>query len=122
MTRHRGRTVSRPAPERYRRAPHVRRGPRSSPSVAVDTVAYQQQRTSRPLRLALLVFVQYALIAADIRFVAAANYMGVALVNVGIACNSWYLTRGIIHARTATERWCYVVGGTSGALIAVMVT
>ncbi len=70
----------------------------------------------------MLVFVQYALLAADIRFVASANYLGIAVVNVGIAINTWYLTRGIIEARTATDRWCYVVGGTAGALVAVLAT
>lgn len=56
------------------------------------------------------------------RLVASANYLGVALTNVCIALNTWYLTRGIIQARTAVDRWCYVVGGTAGALLAVLVT
>ena len=74
------------------------------------------------LRLGALVFVQYALLAADIRFVAGANYVGVAVVNICIAFNTWYLTRGIIEARSSKDRWCYVIGGTAGALVAVLLT
>jgi hypothetical protein len=70
----------------------------------------------------MLVFVQYALVASDIRFVAAANYAGIAIVNVCIAINTWYLTRGIIEARSRTERLCFVFGGTAGALAAVLAT
>lgn len=67
-------------------------------------------------------FIQYGLLAADIRFVAAANYAGIAIVNVGIAINTWYLTRGIVEARTRFDRLCFVAGGTAGALISVLVT
>ena len=67
-------------------------------------------------------FVQYALLAADIRFVAGGNYVGVAVANICIAFNTFYLTRGIIGARSARDRWCYVVGGTAGALVAVLIT
>jgi hypothetical protein len=74
------------------------------------------------VRLAALVFVQYALVASDIRFVANANYLGVALANVCIAVNTWYLTKGIINARSALDRVCFVAGGTAGALVAVMLT
>ena len=70
----------------------------------------------------MLVFVQYALLAADIRFLSSANYVGIAAVNVCIAINTWYLTRGIIEAKTRFDRLCFVVGGTAGALIAVLVT
>jgi hypothetical protein len=74
------------------------------------------------LRLAALVFVQYGLLASDIRFVANANYLGVALVNICIAVNTWYLTKGIIDARGALDRVCFVAGGTAGALLAVLLT
>jgi len=80
------------------------------------------RRVHQSLRLAMLVFVQYALLAADIRFVSSANYVGIAAVNVGIAINTWYLTRGIIEAKTRFDRLCFVAGGTAGALIAVLVT
>lgn len=70
----------------------------------------------------MLVFVQYALLAADVRFVASANYPGIAFANVCIAINTWYLTRGIIEAKSTLDRLCFVVGGTAGALIAVAVT
>jgi hypothetical protein len=76
----------------------------------------------RSLRLAALVFVHYALVASDIRFVSTANYAGVAAVNVLIAINTWYLTRGIIEAKTRTDRVCFVIGGTTGALVAVLLT
>jgi len=78
--------------------------------------------TRQSLALAALVFVQYALVASDIRFVASANYLGIAVVNVCLALNTWYLTRGIIDARTRRDRWCFVVGGTAGALVAVLLT
>ena len=98
----------------YRRVPRVRGG---------RTAALEPMRpATRSLRLAVLVFVQYALLAADIRLVAGANYVGIAVVNVCIALNTWYLTRGIIEARSTVDRWCYVVGGTLGALVAVLLT
>ena len=99
----------------YRRVPRSR------------TVTHQRGTQLRPLarpslRLAALVFVQYGLLASDIRFVANANYLGVAVVNICIAINTWYLTRGIIEARSAVERLCFVAGGTAGALVAVALT
>jgi hypothetical protein len=54
--------------------------------------------------------------------VANANYLGVALVNICIAVNTWYLTKGIIDARGALDRVCFVAGGTAGALLAVLLT
>jgi hypothetical protein len=80
------------------------------------------QPTRQSVKLAALVFVQYGLLASDIRFVANANYLGVALANVCIAINTWYLTRGIIEARSAVDRVCFVAGGTAGALVAVLLT
>jgi hypothetical protein len=74
------------------------------------------------LRLAVIVFVQYALLAADIRVVSSGNYLGAGVVNVAIAINSWYLTRGIVEARTRLDRICFVVGGTAGALTAMLIT
>jgi hypothetical protein len=82
----------------------------------------QPRRPNQALRLAMLVFMQYALLASDIRFVATANYVGIAVVNVCIAINTWYLTRGIIEARTTVDRLCFIAGGTAGALVAVLVT
>ena len=104
---------------RYRRVPRVRGGdqtpaPQKHPQATAPAW--------RSLRLAVLVFVQYALLAADIRWVSSGYYLGIAAVNVCIAINTWYLTRGIIEARTAVDRLCYVVGGTAGALVAVLLT
>ena len=76
----------------------------------------------RPLRLGLLVFVQYALLAVDMRFVASANYLGIAVANLCIATTTWYLTKEIVTARTITDRVCFAAGGTAGALLAVYVT
>lgn len=98
-----------------------RRLPRSRGRVGV-LVDEKTTPARRALRLAALVFVQYALVASDIRFVASANYVGIAVVNVCIAINTWYLTRGIIGARTRLDRLCFVVGGTAGALVAVLLT
>lgn len=89
---------------------------------ALLSTQVHERRLSHSLRLATLVFIQYALLAADIRFVSSANYIGIAVVNVCIAINTWYLTRGIIEARTRVDRLCFVVGGTAGALIAVLAT
>ena len=100
------------APLVYRRAPRL----------APSNVAEQPRRPKQALKLAMLVFVQYALLAMDIRFVADANYPGIAVVNVCIAVNTWYLTRGIIEARTVVDRLCFVAGGTAGALLAVLAT
>ena len=83
---------------------------------------HRERRLAHSLRLATLVFIQYGLLAADIRFVASANYACIALVNVCIAINTWHLTRGIIEARTAIDRVCFVAGGTAGALVAVLLT
>ena len=116
------RTASRGRPQRiidrerqYRRVPRVR-------AAALLTTQHDERRLRHSLRLATLVFIQYALLAADIRFVANANYIGIALANICIAINTWYLTRGIIEARTGVDRLCFVVGGTAGALIAVLAT
>ena len=98
----------------YRRA---RRSQGTAPATHAATGATRQS-----LALAGLVFVQYALVASDIRFVASANYLGIGVVNVCLALNTWYLTRGIIDARTRADRWCFVAGGTSGALVAVLLT
>ena len=116
------RTASRGRPQRfidrelqYRRVRRVR-------DAALLTAERHERRLGHSLRLATLVFIQYALLAADIRFVSSANYYGIAAVNVCIAINTWYLTRGIIEARTRIDRLCFVVGGTAGALIAVLAT
>jgi hypothetical protein len=63
--------------------------------------------------------VQYGLLALDIRFVAVKNYAGIVVVNSCIALNTWYLTRRIVEARTLRDRAFYMVGGTTGALVAV---
>lgn len=109
----RGRAVARI--RQYRRVPRVRH---AGEAPAPDN----ERRLRHSLRLATLVFIQYGLLAADIRFVASANYAGIALANVGIAINTWYLTRGIIEARTRFDRLCFVAGGTAGALLAVVAT
>ena len=101
----------------YRRVPR-QRGKLSE----VAAVAEQPRQRRQALKLAMLVFIQYALLAADIRFVSTANYPGIAVANVCIAINTWYLTRGIIEAKSTFERLCFVVGGTSGALLAVVAT
>ena len=108
-------------PRALDRERHYRRVPRVQ-DAALPTTRPEQRRLRHSLRLATLVFIQYALLAADIRFVSSANYVGIAVVNVGIAINTWYLTRGIIEARTRVDRLCFVVGGTAGALIAVLAT
>ncbi len=74
---------------------------------------------TRSLRLGLIVYVQYGLLALDIRFVADRKYLGIVVVNALIALTGWYVTRGVAEARTSTERLCLVLGGTTGALTAV---
>ena len=76
----------------------------------------------RSLRLAALVFIQYALLTFDIRFVAREQYLGVALTNIAIATNTWYLTRGVVQAQTTCDRVCFIAGGTAGAVVAVWLT
>src|SRR5688572_7106081 len=78
-----GRTVA-VAPRPYRRVP-------KSQGVAAAPTAVAPRPTRQSLTLAVLVFIQYALIASDIRFVATANYLGIAIVNVCIALNTWSL-------------------------------
>lgn len=99
-----------------------RRVARTRTDAAQVAIPEDGHRLGRSLRLATLVFIQYALLAADIRFVSSANYLGIGAVNVCIAINTWYLTRGIIEAKTRFDRLCFVAGGTAGALIAVLVT
>jgi hypothetical protein len=74
---------------------------------------------TRCWRLGLTVFVQYFLLALDIRFVAAKNYAGIIVVNALIALMGWYVVKGIVRAHAAVERVAYVVGGTCGAVTAV---
>lgn len=121
----RKRGASRPRGSRVRTAAveawPYRRVPRSRTSTdQPDAGGRPPARQS--VRLAALVFLHYGLLASDIRFVANANYLGVALVNICIAINTWYLTKGIIEARSALDRVCFVAGGTAGALAAVLLT
>lgn len=77
------------------------------------------QALASALRLGLIVFCQYALLALDVRFIAAKNYAGIVVANVCIALNTWYMTRRIVEARSVLDRTCFIVGGTAGALVAV---
>lgn len=74
------------------------------------------------LRLAALVFMQYGLLALDVRFVASANYVGIAMANVAIATTTWYVTRGVIAAQSLADRVCFAAGGAGGAVLAVYMT
>ena len=70
-------------------------------------------------RLGATVFAQYFLLALDIRFVAARNYLGIIIVNALIAFMGWYVVRGIVQAHSLRERAAYMVGGAAGAVAAV---
>ena len=74
---------------------------------------------TRCLQIGAAVFAQYALLALDISFVAAKNYVGVVVINALVATTGWYVTRGMVQAQTTRERTSYVIGGTAGALAAV---
>ena len=117
---------SREAPPRraplFNRERQYRRLARRRTAAPALVIRDEARRLRQSLGLAMLVFVQYGLVAADIRFVSSGNYLGIAVVNVCIAINTWYLTRGIIQAKSKVDRLCYVVGGTTGALIAVLAT
>ena len=65
------------------------------------------------------VFIQYFLIALDIRYVSSKNYLGLIIVNASIAMVGWYVVKGVAEAQTIRERLAYVAGGTSGAVLAV---
>jgi hypothetical protein len=102
--------------------PWLYRRVRRSQGAAAPRPAAAGRAPRQSLVLAVLVFVQYALLASDIRLVASANYLGIAVVNVCRSLNTWHLTRRIIAAGTRADRWCFVIGGTSGALLAVLLT
>ena len=74
---------------------------------------------SRCWWLGASVFLQYFLIALDIRFVSSKNYPGLIIVNASIALVGWYVVKGVAEAQTLRERLAYVAGGTSGAVLAV---
>jgi hypothetical protein len=74
---------------------------------------------TRCWQLGAIVFVQYFLLALDIRFVAARNFVGIMVVNALIAFMGWHVVRGIAQAKTSREHLAYVVGGTGGAVLAV---
>ena len=74
---------------------------------------------TRCWRLGASVFVQYFLVALDIRFVSSRNYPGLIIVNAAIALVGWYVVKGVAEAQTVRERIAYVAGGTSGAVLAV---
>lgn len=109
---------------RVRTAENVRRLRRIRANSKIVAAAEDEGRpgTRRALRLGVLVFIQYALLAVDMRFVASANYLGIAVANLCIATTTWYLTKEIVTARTITDRVCFAAGGTAGALLAVYVT
>lgn len=101
-------------------APRYRRRRQKAVDRSAPAAAGRTPRQS--LRLASLVFIQYALLALDVRFIAAANYVGIAVVNVCIAITTWHLTKGIVEARTPADRICFVGGGAAGAVLAVYLT
>lgn len=109
---------------RVRTAENVRRMRRTRVNRKIVAAAEDEARPGarRALRLGVLVFVQYALLAVDMRFVASANYLGIAVANLCIATTTWYLTKEIVTARTIADRVCFAAGGTAGALLAVYVT
>lgn len=91
-----------------------KRHPRQPPPLPEEL-----ERASGPVRLAATVFVQYGLIALAIRYVSDRNFTGVVIVNLLIAVTSWHITRGIARAHTRREQVAYVIGGTTGSVVAV---
>ena len=89
-------------------------------SVRHDAVASRiRSASTRCWRLGATVFAQYFLLALDIRFVAARNFIGIIIVNALIAFMGWHVVRGIVQAQAVRERIAYVAGGTGGAVLAV---
>ena len=89
------------------------------PSSLASSSGACHQVATKCWRLGLTVFAQYFLLALDIRFVASRNFPGIIVVNALIALMGWYVVRGIVQAHTLRERISYVVGGASGAVLAV---
>jgi hypothetical protein len=95
----------------------------SARSIVADPAVHQATAApTRCWRLGITVFLQYFLLALDIRFVATRNFIGIIVVNALIATMGWYVVRGIVQAHAVRERISYVIGGTSGAVLAVWLT
>jgi hypothetical protein len=77
---------------------------------------------NRSLTLGAVMFVQYALLALDVQFIATKHYVGIVIVNAMIALNAWYLTRSVVQARTTWDRTWYITGGAAGAVLATWIT
>lgn len=74
------------------------------------------------VRLAILMFVNYALNAASFRLLARGSFLGVGIAD-GLIC--WWgftMTRLIVQADTRFQQVGYVIGGVSGSLFGMWLT
>lgn len=76
----------------------------------------------KPLRLFALQFLNYGLICASFRFLAAGSYLGVGVLDGVIAGLGFALTRYVVAAETKTERAAYIAGGVAGSLLGLWLT
>jgi hypothetical protein len=73
----------------------------------------------RLLRIALLQASQYAIVVANLRFIAAGSYLGTAAMDAAILLNGIVLTKFVVQARTPAEWAAVAIGGAGGSTLAL---
>lgn len=74
------------------------------------------------VRLFLLNFVQYCVIAANTRTVAQGHYLASFATDLLCAGIGFTITKKIVDAKTWTDRAGYALGGACGAQLAIYLT
>lgn len=69
-----------------------------------------------------LMFVQFALLAANFRFVAQAHYVGAVGTDIAIATLGWTITKRIVDATSWVDRAGYVAGAACGSMLGIWLT
>ena len=76
----------------------------------------------RGLSIAVLMTINYALVAGNMRFVARGNYPGTMATDAIIALVGWQLVRWVAEAKSWTDRLFYVIGAMAGGVLGIWLT
>lgn len=74
------------------------------------------------VRLAILMFVNYALNAVSFRLLARGSFLGVGIADGMIAWWGFTMTKLIVQADTRVQQVGYVIGGVGGSLFGLWLT
>lgn len=73
-------------------------------------------------RLFAMNFVQFCIIAANMRSVAQGLYLATFVTDVAICVISFTLTKRIVEAQSNVDRFAFAIGGALGAQVAIFAT